>query len=117
MTADRGALPTLTEVIDVEGELPPAGAAPVPLPPESLPIELPSSAAVDPGDELTAQVWDALRPRIDALLKDRLREVLATELSLLAEDTVHRVRGELASAVQGLVAQAVEDVLARRRKP
>lgn len=117
MTVHRGTLPTLTEVIDIDDEalVSPAGA--VALPPESLPLESQPASAVDTGVALTTQVLETLRPRIDALLESRLQAAIAPHLSRLADEAVRSLRGELAGVMQTLVAQAVEDVLARRRKP
>lgn len=117
MSTQRGVLPRLTEVIEVDAGGLSADSRPAALAPESMPMELLPVLPVDTGADLKARMLEALLPRIDALLEERLREVLTTRLSRLAEDTAHRVRGELAGAVQTLVAQAVEDVLARRNKP
>jgi hypothetical protein len=117
MTVHRGTLPTLTEVIDIQDELLDSATAPVALPPESLPLEAQPAWAADTGVALTTQVLETLRPRIDALLESRLQAVIAPELSRLADEVVHSLRGELAGVMHTLVAQAVEDVLARRRKP
>jgi len=114
----RGALPTLTEVIEIKAEASSAVERRASLPPESLPLEGSASTIVAvSGPALTTQVLEALRPRVDALLEARLREVLAPQLSRLAEEAVQCVRGELATALHALVAQAVAEVLARRRKP
>lgn len=118
MTAHRGTLPTLTEVIAIEADVPMQATGPASLPPESLPLEAqPMLQAADLGAALTTQVLEALRPRIDALLQARLQAAMAPQLARLADDLVHELRGELASALQALVAQAVDEVLARRRKP
>ncbi len=116
MTPQRGAPPTLTEVIELDADALPVAEGPASLPPESMPMESPA-AAIDTGAALTTQVLEALRPRIDALLEARVREVLAPQLSRLADDALQCVRRELASAVRALVAQAVDEVLARRSKP
>lgn len=117
MSGQRGVLPTLTEVITLESDATEASQGPSVLPDESLPMELQPEVAGGVADELIAQVLMTLRPRIDALLKERLREVLATQLSQLAEETVYRVRGDVADAVHALAADAVREVLARQRKP
>lgn len=117
MTTQRGALPTLTEVIDIAVDALPPATAPKPLPPEALPLESNPAMPQDTAAALSTQVFEALRPRIDALLEARLREVLAPQLARLADDTVQYLRVELASALQVLVGQAVDEVLARRRKP
>jgi hypothetical protein len=116
MTQQRGALPTLTEVIEVSTELLPATAPPTPLAAESLPLESPFVAPAVTRSALTTQVLEALRPRIDALLDARVRDVLAPQLSRLADAAMLSVRTELAGVVQALVAQAVDEVLAQRRR-
>jgi hypothetical protein len=117
VSPQHGALPTLTEVIEIEADAVPAAVGQAPLPPESLPLESPSAVVADTGVALTTQVLEALRPRVDALLEARLREVLAPQLARLADEAVQCARGELAAALHTLVAQAVAEVLARRRKP
>jgi hypothetical protein len=117
MTAHRGALPTLTEVIDVEAAALVPAAAPAVLPPESLPLESQPVARADHGAVLSTQVLETLRPRIDALLEAQLQTAMAPHLARLADELERHLRRELASAMQALVAQAVDEVLARRRKP
>ena len=123
MTPQRGALPTLTEVIEFEADAPVGAGGPAPLPPESLPLDSQAAAAAsahnvaETGAALTVQVLEALRPRIDALLEARLRDVLAPQLARLAADAAECARKELSVALHALVAQAVDEVLAQRRKP
>ena len=116
MTAQRGALPTLTEVIEVNAE----PSAPAALAPESLPLESATSRAAESSESttvLTMQVLASLRPHIDALLEARLREAMAPLLARCAEELQKGLRVELAAAMQALVAQAVDEALARRQKP
>ena len=115
MSGQRRVLPTLTEVIAIDPDPPEALPGPVALLTEALPMEPPPPLAGLNADDLAAQVMQALWPRIDALVKERLREVLAPQLAQLAEDTALRVRGEVFEALPRLAAQAVKDVLARPR--
>jgi len=115
MTTHRGALPTLTEVIDIEADALLSETAA--LPPESLPLESQPVVRAEPGVALTTQVLETLRPRIDALLEARLQAVIAPQLARLSDEVVRSLRGELAGVMHSLVAQAVDDLLARRRKP
>ena len=116
MTARRGSLPTLTEVIDIEADaLAPAPGHAV-LPPESLPMEAQPLVLPDPAMALTTQVLDTLRPRIDALLASRLQAAIAPHLERLSDELVQTLRAELSAVMQKLVSQAVNDVLARRHK-
>lgn len=113
MSGQRRVLPTLTEVITIDSDAAEALSEPVALLTEAMPMEPTPALAGLSTDDLVAQVMQTLRPRIDALLRERLREVLATQLSQLAEDTVLRVRGELVEALPILAAEAVKDVLGR----
>lgn len=117
MTAQRGALPTLTEVIDIEADALALPAGPAALPPESVPLESQPVVSADKAVALTTQVLETLRPRIDPLIESRLQAALAPHLARLADDLARSLRIELATAMQVLVAQAVDEVLARRRKP
>jgi hypothetical protein len=117
MNRQRGALPTLTEVIEIHVDPQRVEAPPPPFVPESMPIELLPVARVDAHAALTSQVLETLRPRIDALLNARLREVLAPHRPRLTDEAVQRMRSELVTTMQVLVAHAIDDVLARRRKP
>lgn len=117
MSAQRGVLPTLTEVITLDDDVLDAPQHANELPADSMPMETHAALGNRPHDELIEQVLQLLRPRIDALLKERLREVLATQLSQLAEDTVYRVRGDVADAVHAMATAAVKEALARERKP
>ncbi len=126
MTPVRGALPTLTEVIEIEvvSEAM-AGAgneALVPLAPESRPLEsefaaLPQGTLADQRAALTTAVLDALSPRIETLLEARLNAAIAPQLRRLVQDAIRQVRGEMATSLHSVVAQAVDDVLAQRKKP
>ena len=117
MSTHRGALPTLTEIIDIEAEalVPAAGRAP--LPPETLTLEDQPVVRPDLATALTTQVLETLRPRIEALLAARLQAAMAPHFERFADEVVHHLRAELAVTLQTLVAQAVDDLLAKRRKP
>jgi len=117
MIAPRGALPTLTEVIDIEEAALVPVAGNLPLAPESVPLESQPVIQPDPAIALTTQVLETLRPRIDALLTARLQAVMAPQLERLADDLAESLRSELAVAMHSLLPQAVDNVLARRRKP
>lgn len=116
MNAQRGALPTLTEVIDIEADALVLATGQAPAHAESLPFEAQSQARADPATALTTQVLETLRPRIDALLASRLQVAMAPQFERLSEELARSLRAELALAMQALVAQAVDDVLTRRRK-
>lgn len=116
MTSPRGALPILTEVIDIEADALACGFAPAVQATEALALDEHTPVLADPAVALTTQVLETLRPRIDALLEARLQAAMAPQLARLSDDIVQTLRGELAVAMRSLVAQAVDDVLARRRK-
>ena len=113
MSTHRGALPTLTEVIDIRAD----SLVPAALAPESLPLDAQEVVQADLGAALTTQVLETLRPRIDALLETRLEAAMAPGLARVADELARQLRVDLAIALRGMVAQAVDDVLARRRKP
>ena len=117
MTKNRITLPTLTEVIEVQADRLDVDTGPAPLPPESVPMELLPTTPVDAASATTAEVLEMLRPRVDALLEACVREALATQELVLADETTQRVHGDFAGALQALIAHAVDDVLARRHKP
>lgn len=128
MKAQRGVLPTLTEVVETPIDVPTGAGTdvPAPLPPESLPLDAQAATAAtaasaryvaEAGAALTMQVLEALRPRVDALLEAQLREALAPLLTRLADSAVQSARAELSMAMHALVAQTVKEVLAQRRKP
>lgn len=113
----RRALPVLTEVIEIEVETDSSAVAEtLPLPPESLALE-DLEAAVVSDQALVNHVLHVLRPRIDALLDGYLHSALAPQLSRLVEDALLDAQGELARRLPMLVAQAVDEALAQRRKP
>ena len=104
-----GALPTLTEVIelDVASAAPAAAMRP---PAEALPMDSDTAA-------LMSAVLGALDSRLEALLEARLHAALSPQLRLLVQEAIRQVRGEMAVSLQALVAQAVSEALARRQKP
>ena len=112
----RRAVPVLTEVIEIDADALEAAGVPLPLPPESLPLEDVDVAAAS-DKALVDHVVHMLRPRIDALLDAHLHAVLAPQLSRLVEDAILDAQGELARRLPTLVAQAVDEALAQRRKP
>jgi hypothetical protein len=118
----RGTLPTLTEVIEIEAESEAMPGASAPPALESMPMEsdagLAAQAALDDQRAaLAVAVLDALDPRIDSLLEARLNAALAPQLRRMVQDVIRQVRGEMATSLHALVAQAVDDVLAQRKKP
>jgi hypothetical protein len=121
VTRPRGALPTLTEVIDVGPDSVVPQAGPTALPPESIPIETPYRAPPQrptPVDAaLHAKALAALQPRIDALIEARLHVAMAPLLARVADEVAQRLRGEIAGDLPALVAQAIDEALALRRKP
>ena len=118
----HGILPTLTEVIELERVTESEAAVPAPLAPESLPLESDRAAASHPtlADQhaaLAAAVLDGLEPRIDSLLEAHLNSALAPQLQRLVREAIGQVRGEMAASLHALLAQAIDDALAQRRKP
>lgn len=116
MNSVHGSLPTLTEVVEIQGDSRTAVDDPVPLPPESLTLETTDEAVgrTLENSVLVEHVMAMLQPRIDALLQARLQEVIELQLARLAEEAGRVAGDELARALHDLVARVVEDVAARR---
>jgi len=125
-------VPTLTEVVDVTADnaqeelstMPmltrDAPATPAkPAPPVRPQVQAPASApgASDERDELTRQVLARLMPRVDAVLEDRLLQVLTPALLELGEAWAAQARAELAATLHALVAEAVAAQLGESREP
>ena len=55
--------------------------------------------------------------RLDTLLEARLNAAIAPQLRRLVQYAIRQVRGEMAASLQALVAQAIDDALAKRKKP
>jgi DNA polymerase IIIc chi subunit len=118
MTPLRQALPTLTEVIEVVPGDERADIAPLPLPPDSVPLELLEAGlpvgcvrsapkAAQPPEAWVQAVLQRLQPRLDAWLETRATQLLGEASRTLAR--------ELAADLPGL-ARAAIDELAREPK-
>ena len=111
MSLQRGVLPTLTEVIEIDAADLPQRLAVAPLPPESIALEnlsdlrlsLATAAAPPPTAEHEAVIPAALEERVLALLAPRLARLVDT--------TLQSVRTELALEVQVLVRQSIDEAL------
>ena len=101
-------VPTLTEVLDLNGDLMLATVRLDALPPQQL--TLPVAAA----DELSAEVLFELEQRINSLFESRLREALAPALARVADGLIREARQELSAALRDLVEDAVTRALERR---
>ena len=125
-------VPTLTEVVDVTADnaqdelstLPlltrDAPATPAdPAPPARPQTQAPSTAtgASNERDELARQVLARLMPRVDAVLEDRLLQVLTPALLELGEAWAAQARADLAATLHTLVAEAVAEQLGEPREP
>lgn len=108
-TMSRSALPTLTEIVRVDGA---AEMAQLPEPPLL-------DAVIAPGlptdHQLTQRVLADVQRQIDLMLEYRLRESLAPAMARLTEALVHEARSELATTLRDVVARAVAQELARQR--
>lgn len=119
MTVPHDSLPTLTEVIAVVPDEP-TPSAPVPLAPDSVPLDVAPTVAPAPphaiprmrlwGEPDPAQVVDdviaRLQPTLEVWVRDRLSEGLQQAL----QDTVRR---SVEAALTRAVAAAVDDAVAR----
>jgi hypothetical protein len=126
--ADR--VPTLTEVVElhaatgqgagaspwVDGPVPEGDVPPAPPPEAGWNPEPAAPPAPPPVDThaLVTEVLAELQPRLDMLFEARLREALAPALARAAEGLIREARGELGSALHGLVDDAVKRALQRR---
>lgn len=109
-------VPTLTEVVDIAGVAPPAGAVvsgPPPAPPIAAPV--PRTAGTVDEDLVVQRVLADLQRQIDLMLEYRLRESLTPALARMADALVRDTRNELASTLREVVAKAVAQELARLR--
>jgi hypothetical protein len=90
-------LPTLTEVV--------AATA----------CEAPAPHDAGAHDALAQRVLAAVAQRVDIALDHRLRETLGPALARLSDALIGEMRVELTQALRSLVAEAVEQELARSR--
>lgn len=106
VAADR--VPTLTEVLELDGPVKLAPVLVADLPPQ------PPAPAFAVADELSAEVLFELEQRIDSLFESRLREALAPALARVADGLIREARVELSAALRDLVEDAVTRALERR---
>lgn len=109
-----------------EGSAPPvecwagSDAPPVEAPPVAwIDTGAPQSAVADAAPAIDTHAVVALalaelQPRLDMLLESRLREALAPALARAAEGLIREARGELASALNELLQDAVRRALQRQ---
>jgi hypothetical protein len=128
MTAPRPAKPpTLTEVIHLPDSAM-APAEPMPLAPDSMPLEeLQTTApAPPPSDlrpmrmdeidaELLARLLDGLRPRLHDWLEAELRLALTEALPALSERIFATLRAQLDGELLQLLQHALSETRERRR--
>jgi hypothetical protein len=108
MSAGRDHLPTLTEVIDII-ERAVENSAPLPLAPESVPLELAGDAALP--TRAPRSLHDLLTGALMELLEPRLEVWLQTHIEASARAIVQDLRAELPA----LLRQALDE--ARREPP
>lgn len=116
-------VPTLTEVLELPvvaeaepGEAENLATIAVPAAPQGMPDTVsPENLSLAPENALlVAEVLAELQPRLDMLFESRLREALAPALARAAEGLIREARGELGTALHGLVSDAVKRALQRR---
>jgi len=118
MSLQRGVLPTLTEVIEIDAADLPQRLAVAALPPESVAIEdlldlhLSSDAAAVPASGVARRA----DPALPLIFEERVQALLAPRVARLVDTTLQSVRTELALEVQVLVRQAIEEALAEQRR-
>ena len=101
-------VPTLTEVLDLDGDL---MLATVRF--DALPLQQ-AAPPVAATEELSAEVLFELEQRIDSLFESRLREALAPALARVVDGLIRESRQELSAALRDLVEDAVTRALERR---
>ena len=101
-------VPTLTEVLNLDGDLILATVRFDALPPQQ------AAPPVAAADELSAEVLFELEQRINSLFESRLREALAPALARAADGLIREARQELSAALRDLVEDAVTRALERR---
>jgi hypothetical protein len=97
-------VPTLTEVVpaSADGEAAPRA----------------STAATQPDrGALTQRVLADVQQRVDLMLEYRLRETLGPALARLGDTLIREMQVELAATLRDVVAEAVEQELARGPSP
>ena len=118
MSVQRGVLPTLTEVIEIDAADLPQRLAVAPLPPESVAIEdLPALLLSSDATAMQASgLAGAADPALPAHFEEHVQALLAPRLARLVDTTLQAVRTELALEVQVLVRQAIEEALSEPRR-
>jgi hypothetical protein len=114
VTPVQGSVPTLTEVIEVSEVTAGSGdgATPLPLAPESIPLETlaPDVSAADADQTLLQAVIEQLQPQLEALIQARLAgvvaEILKAELDAAGRSLAHELRAQLPA----LVREALDEV-------
>lgn len=123
MNTARGALPTLTEVIEVEDTNRVApGFETTEVAPFGLDVGVGTTEA-PPGkgdtdgtlEALVDHVLAAIGPRIDALLEARLREIVAPTVLRQVNTAMNAVRAELSAELRAATQQALDADRAGRR--
>jgi hypothetical protein len=110
LTPARSSLPTLTEVIEVASHDERADIAPLPLPPESVPMELrdaglpPAAPPVlsPPSEAWIGAVLQRLQPRVDAWVEARAQQLVGEASRTLAR--------ELSTELPALARTAIDEV-------
>jgi len=109
--------PTLTEVIDLSDRAM-APTEPLPLAPDSMPLEDVGSAAKAPltaptladlDAALVASIVEALRPRLHSWLEVEVRLAVAKSMPTLSERLAATLRDELDGKLPGLVQHALAE--------
>jgi hypothetical protein len=122
MTNVRGALPTLTEVIEVDShgalgfeatEVAPLGSN---VEFRETVLEPPAESAdeASPASVLVDHLLTAALPRIDGLLEARLREVVAPTLLRQVEMAMRTLRADLSAELREVVRQTLKEERAGR---
>jgi hypothetical protein len=115
VTPVQGSLPTLTEVIEVVAD---GGgiATPLPLAPDSVPLEAVAPAAPvaaregDGEQALLLAVIERLQPQLEAMIQARLAAALAPNLKAEIDAASRSLAHELRADLPALVREALDEV-------
>lgn len=123
-------VPTLTEVVELGGDSAAESSTLQMTPPDSLeappseqpeppvaaaPPEPAAAPASSDADRLTERVLADVQQRVEAVLEDRLLQVLTPALLKLGEAWAAEARSELAATLRAIVADAVAEEMSRHR--
>jgi hypothetical protein len=119
MSSPKGLLPTLTEVIELEPAVDGMPAGPLPLAPDSMPLEMlgreaagavPRRAGFGITDEGAQALLQRLQPRLDAWIEARAAALLADAVSDAMAQASRALAREVSAQLPTLAREALEEL-------